>query len=319
MSSINTNVAAMTALQTLTETNKSLTETQKRISTGFRVARCIRQRRLLVDRDHDALRQCGPVHRSGRARPRCRHGRRRLHRHQQRHQGGRPDQEQAGRRPPARLDRGKIQSEITELQKQLTQHCQTRPSFSGENWLSVDSAPATYNATKNIVASFTRTGGAVSDPDHHHRYRRRIKLFDANAGHDQAAAGILDAKRKTTNGRSTIPRRTFTVDGLNISALTDSAADLTTLDSYIRGADTAIKAMTTAAASLGAVKSRIGMQQDFVKSLMDAIDRGIGQLVDADMNEESTKLQALQVKQQLGIQALSIANSSSQNILRLFQ
>jgi flagellin len=52
---------------------------------------------------------------------------------------------------------------------------------------------------------------------------------------------------------------------------------------------------------------------------MDAIDRGIGQLVDADMNEESTRLQALQVKQQLGIQALSIANSSSQSILSLFQ
>ena len=52
---------------------------------------------------------------------------------------------------------------------------------------------------------------------------------------------------------------------------------------------------------------------------MDAIDRGVGTLVDADMNEESTKLQALQVQQQLGIQALSIANSSSQSILKLFQ
>ncbi len=52
---------------------------------------------------------------------------------------------------------------------------------------------------------------------------------------------------------------------------------------------------------------------------MDAIDRGVGALVDADMNEESTKLQALQVQQQLGVQALSIANSSSQTILSLFQ
>jgi flagellin len=52
---------------------------------------------------------------------------------------------------------------------------------------------------------------------------------------------------------------------------------------------------------------------------MNALDRGIGALVDADMNEESTKLQALQVKQQLGIQTLSIANAQSQNILRLFQ
>ena len=52
---------------------------------------------------------------------------------------------------------------------------------------------------------------------------------------------------------------------------------------------------------------------------MDAIDRGVSQLVDADMNEELTRLQAIQVKQQLGIQALSIANGSSQNILALFR
>jgi flagellin len=52
---------------------------------------------------------------------------------------------------------------------------------------------------------------------------------------------------------------------------------------------------------------------------MDAVSRGVGQLVDADMNEESTKLQALQVKQQLGIQALSIANNASQSILSLFR
>ena len=52
---------------------------------------------------------------------------------------------------------------------------------------------------------------------------------------------------------------------------------------------------------------------------MDAIDRGIGQLVDANMSEESTRLQALQVQQQLGIQALSIANGNAQTILSLFR
>ena len=55
------------------------------------------------------------------------------------------------------------------------------------------------------------------------------------------------------------------------------------------------------------------------QALMDSIDRGVGQLVDADMNKESTRLQALQVQQQLGIQALSIANSGSQSILSLFR
>ena len=52
---------------------------------------------------------------------------------------------------------------------------------------------------------------------------------------------------------------------------------------------------------------------------MDAITRGIGTLVDADMNEESTRLQALQVQQQLGVQSLSIANQASQSILSLFR
>jgi flagellin len=52
---------------------------------------------------------------------------------------------------------------------------------------------------------------------------------------------------------------------------------------------------------------------------MDSIERGVGQLVDADMNKESSRLQALQVQQQLGIQALSIANSSAQQVLSLFR
>ena len=113
--------------------------------------------------------------------------------------------------------------------------------------------------------------------------------------------------------------RGFSVANLSIGALTDSAADLTTLESYIKGVDKAINEMTGAATSLGSVKQRIGLQQEFVKMLLNSIDRGISTLVDADMNEESTRLQALQVQQQLGVQALSIANSSSQNIMALFQ
>jgi flagellin len=76
--------------------------------------------------------------------------------------------------------------------------------------------------------------------------------------------------------------------------------------------------MTTAASNLGAGKARVSLQQSFVSSLKDSIDKGVGALVDADMNSESTKLQALQVQQQLGVQALSIANQSSQAILKLF-
>jgi flagellin len=61
------------------------------------------------------------------------------------------------------------------------------------------------------------------------------------------------------------------------------------------------------------------MQDDFVSALGDSLDSGIGRLVDANMEEESSKLSALQTQQQLAIQSLSIANSSSQNILSLFR
>ena len=108
-------------------------------------------------------------------------------------------------------------------------------------------------------------------------------------------------------------------DAFDISALTDTANDLADLEEIIGVVDASISTMTSAAAMLGAAKARVGIQQDFVTSLMDAVSRGIGQLVDADMNEESTKLQALQVKQQLGVQALSIANTSSQSVLQLFR
>ena len=91
------------------------------------------------------------------------------------------------------------------------------------------------------------------------------------------------------------------------------------LDALISGVDAALTDMTSAAADLGSIGMRIDMQEEFVKKLSESIDKGIGRLVDADMNEESTRLKALQTQQQLGIQALSIANSASENILTLFR
>jgi flagellin len=128
--------------------------------------------------------------------------------------------------------------------------------------------------------------------------------------------GILDQTYDAYTGTAW---ETFSVATLDISKLTDSAADLAKLETYIQGTQDAFAKITDSATNLGAIKNRIGLQQDFVKTLTDSLDRGIGQLVDADMNAESTRLQALQVQQQLGIQALSIANSGSQSILSLFR
>ncbi|ARE40392.1 Flagellin protein FlaA [Rhodovulum sp. P5] len=74
-----------------------------------------------------------------------------------------------------------------------------------------------------------------------------------------------------------------------------------------------------AAAALGASESRIESQTEFVKNLSDSLKTGIGALVDADMEEASAKLQALQVQQQLATQSLSIANQGPQNLLSLFR
>ena len=74
-----------------------------------------------------------------------------------------------------------------------------------------------------------------------------------------------------------------------------------------------------AAAAFGSAQSRIETQSDFISKLTDSLRTGIGAMVDADMEETSARLQALQVQQQLGVQSLSIANQSPQSILALFR
>lgn len=77
--------------------------------------------------------------------------------------------------------------------------------------------------------------------------------------------------------------------------------------------------LKTTLSTLGAASRRIDAQLTFTSKLSDVVESGIGNLVDADLAKESARLQALQVKQQLGIQALSIANQAPQAIISLFR
>ena len=98
-----------------------------------------------------------------------------------------------------------------------------------------------------------------------------------------------------------------------------SASSTTTdLNSLATAIDSAIANVTAGAATLGQYTTTVNNQLSFTSSISDAITSGVGSLVDADMNVASTRLQALQTQQQLGIQALSIANQNSQLILKLF-
>ena len=141
MSSLLTNTTAMTALQTLRSVSTNLATTQNRISTGLRGVDGLGQRGLLVDRHHDAFGQHGAERCAGRSRPRRRDHRHDVHgpeRH--RHVVSQIKAKLVAARTPG-VDRGKIQSEITELQKQLKNTADSAV-FNGENWISVDSASA---------------------------------------------------------------------------------------------------------------------------------------------------------------------------------
>ncbi len=118
----------------------------------------------------------------------------------------------------------------------------------------------------------------------------------------------------TSNGPAANVDAPSSIANINITGLTNVQ-----LDALISGVDEALSDMTSAAADLGSIGMRIGLQEDFVKKLTESIDKGVGRLVDADMNEESTRLKALQTQQQLAIQSLSIANSASESILTLFR
>lgn len=88
---------------------------------------------------------------------------------------------------------------------------------------------------------------------------------------------------------------------------------------YINYMETATARVVDAAATLGALQTRIDMQAEFAARLAANIESGIGRLVDADMNEESTRLKALQTQQQLAIQSLSISNTAPNVISQLFR
>lgn len=162
---------------------------------------------------------------------------------------------------------------------------------------------------------------------------KSIASFATNASFD--GANILDGSLATpmnflasADGAETIAlnRQDMSLAGLGLAA--DAGPPVVAAPSLLTEAGAAdalarIKAAIGTASSrlaeLGAQAKQIENHTTFVSKLSDALETGIGNLVDADMARESARLQALQVQQQLGVQALSIANQSPQIILSLFQ
>jgi flagellin len=119
-------------------------------------------------------------------------------------------------------------------------------------------------------------------------------------------------------GNFTIKSQTLSLDGLSLSVGT-SFSTATDAKAMISIMTNALQTATNKLSSLGTSSTGLDTHLTFVGKLQDSLDAGVGNLVDADLAKESAKLQSLQTKQQLGVQALSIANQSPQTILSLFK
>jgi flagellin len=287
MSSLLTNASALTALQNLSNTQRSLQSTQNQISTGLRVASAadnaaywsiattmssdngalgavkdaLSESSSMIDVASAAMKSTLDVMNKIK------------------------NDLVSAKQPGA--DLAKIQTELTSLQAQLGSIVKSS-AFNGQNWL--DGSQTSIK----LVASFNRDAAGATSVD-------TIDVTPS-AIIDGAGGGILESAGT----------------GTDITAMDVSAVGAN-IDTFIADTDVAIGLIADYSATLGATKTRIDLQQTFVSNLSDALTKGVSALVDADMNQASTRLQALQTQQQLGVQSLSIANQNTQMILKLFQ
>jgi len=290
MSSILTNSSAITALQNLNNTQRSLSKTQNEISTGLKVATAadnatnwsvstqMKSDNSVLGTIKDSLKQNAALVKT----------------------------------TVAALQQ--ITETITGIKEQLAQ---AQDVDGGYGYTEIEKSLAGLGATlKGLVQGATFNGVNL--------------LTDGSAGAGETLRVVTGY-----SGKSFSSIDTTNVSGLSLEAtgatglgdlfaitgLTAPDADGTggNISTNIDTADTALAYVRELAADFGAVQNQIDAQTKFVEVLSDSLTNGVSAMVDADMNEASTRLQALQTQQQLGVQSLSIANQNSQMILKLFQ
>jgi len=224
------------------------------------------------------------------------------------------------------VDRDKINSEMVELRNQIRSIAESS-SFNGQNWLLTPDG--SVEPDRELVNGFVRgedgsvrvtteTYATLADGG----FGTPTRLIDDGSA-TTGMYGILTQPAAASGWDVTFPNWVF-MQSKNPWALgremgVSSTTTNQEIDTMINGIEFMQTQMVTAAANLGSTASGIELQTKFVQDLRDANQRGIGRLRDADMNEESTRLKALQVQEQLGVQSLSIANSEADNVIQLFR
>jgi len=145
-------------------------------------------------------------------------------------------------------------------------------------------------------------------------------VFDGFNLVDGSTAQITALASSDGTRKITVGAENMSLSGSIVTvATTGTISTQTKASTMIATIQASLTNVNSALARLSSGEKKFSVQIDFVQKLSDTLTAGIGNLVDADMATESARLQSLQVKQQLGVQALSIANSSPQVILLLFR
>ncbi len=154
---------------------------------------------------------------------------------------------------------------------------------------------------------------------------RTVANADFNGANMIKTNGVSLAALANAAGTSkiTVTAASLALGGANLANITATASIQTTsaggAQAMIATVNTAIGKVSTALAKLGTGSKALDLHLTFINKLQNTLDNGVGNLVDADLAKESAKLQSLQTKQQLGVQALSIANQSTSALLGLFR
>lgn len=199
----------------------------------------------------------------------------------------------------------------------------------------VDTAISAAESVSDLLVNLRETAVAASDPGLDATSRTALNdefqevLAQIDSIVDSADFNGTNLVNNAATGGASVAAidsdggTVFTIAGVDINAsalaIAASAVDTqTNASAAIAAVDAAITTVNGNLSTFGAGQQRLEIQQDFTSRLRDSLDVGIGNLVDADLARESANLQALQVQQQLGLQALGIANQAPQAILALF-
>lgn len=269
--SVNTNIGAMAALQSLTDTNKGLATTQSRINTGLAVS---------STKDDSASFTIAQTLRGD--------------------VGGLKSVQSSLSRAKSTVDVAVAGAEqISDIVNQMKAKA-VEASDAGLDSDSRDAISKDFDALKeqiNTIIDSSEFNGT--------------NLL-------KASGGSVSALQSTDTSASTldVSNQDF---GAIVTALGSTFTDAATAGTMVDNLNTAVSSINDKLSTLGSASRKIDAQVTFTSKLSDVIEAGIGNLVDADLAKESAKLQALQVKQQLGVQALSIANQAPQTITSLFR